>query len=513
MRGCMGDSESVGAGEGAAAYEGSGAGDADRARAAADGHSERSDDRITRMGTDSVPRLIIEFAIPSIIGMLVNGAYNVIDSVFLGQAMGSIGLSATTVAQPIMIVFLSLCMLIGNGGNALAALRLGEGRHVDAERSLGNTMFLAIVLWAIIAVGVSIPPVMDAILDISSATDEVRGYAADFIRILGFGVLFQIVGMGLNNFIRTAGAPNRALLTMILGAVVCIVFNYLFVMRFGWGVHGSALATVMGQAASCASVLWFFTISKNSPLKLRLWAVKPDGSIIPSILTLGVPSSLVQVGMAVVSFIVNMLLVVYGAQSAIGQTAALASIGVVQRIAMFTVLPLIGVAIAIQPLLGFNYGARLFGRVRATLGYGILGATTIALLMWVSVHVWPVQIVSAFGISDESLREFTIFALKVQLLMLPVVGFQIIGANYFQATGQPVRSIVLSMSRQILFLIPLLFLLPSWLPIAFPQLTGLDAVYFAAPMADALSIVLTGVLICIELRKLKGKEMKLRPIP
>ncbi len=472
-----------------------------------------SDDRIARMGTDSIPRLITEFAIPSIIGMLVNGAYNVIDSVFLGQAMGSIGLSATTVAQPIMIVFLSLCMLIGNGGNALAALRLGEGKHADAERSLGNTMFLAIVLWVVIAIGVSVPAVMDAILDISSATDEVRGYAADFIRILGFGVLFQIVGMGLNNFIRTAGAPNRALLTMVLGALVCIVFNYLFVMRLGWGVHGSALATVVGQVASCASVLWFFVVSKSSPLKLRLRAIRPDKAIIPSILTLGVPSSLVQVGMAVVSFVVNMLLVVYGAQSVIGETAALASIGVVQRIAMFTVLPLVGVAVAIQPLLGFNYGARLFGRVRATLGYGILSATSIALLMWVSVHAWPVQIVSAFGISDESLREFTIFALKVQLLMLPVVGFQIIGANYFQATGQPVRSIILSMSRQILFLIPLLFLLPPWLPVAFPQFTGLDAIYFAAPMADALSIVLTGILICVELRKLKRRETELRPIP
>ena len=182
------------------------------------------------MGTASIPRLIAEFAIPSIVGMLVNGSYNIIDSMFLGHALGEIGLSAVTVANPTMIVFIALAMLVGNGGNALAALRLGAGDQEGAERSLGNVITLSVILWLIVAIAVSFPPVMEGLLTISSATDEVRPYARTFLQILCYGFILQSIGMGVNNFIRTCGAPNRALGTMVVGLVVATVFNYLFVL-------------------------------------------------------------------------------------------------------------------------------------------------------------------------------------------------------------------------------------------------------------------------------------------
>ncbi|HIW76864.1 MULTISPECIES: MATE family efflux transporter [Gordonibacter] len=464
------------------------------------------DNKVSRMGTASIPLLITEFAIPAILGMIVNGAYNVVDSIFLGQAMGEIGLSAATVANPIMIVFMAISMLIGNGGNALAALRLGEGRRVDAEVSLGNTMFLSIVVSVLVALAAANPVILDSLLTLSSATDDVRPYAHVFLQIVCFGFIFQCIGMGVNNFIRTAGAPNRALVTMLIGLVVATIFNYLFVIQLGWGVAGSALATIIGQASSCVAVLWYFIFTKNVPLKLHLRYMAPHLKVLGTIVSLGFASFAVQAGMAIVNFVINHLLVQYGALSPVGADDALASIGVVQRVAMFTVLPLVGVAVAIQPLLGFNYGAKLIDRVRKTLWYGIAGATVLGTVMWGIVHLFPEAIVGAFGITHEGLVDFTVFALKVQLFMLPIVGFQIVGSNYFQATGQPLKSIILSLTRQIIFLVPLLFALPEVLPHVMSQFTGLDALYFATPLADFLSIFTTAIFIAVEMRRLKKLE-------
>ncbi len=467
--------------------------------------------RVDRMGTGSIPKLIVEFAVPSIIGMVVNGTYNIVDSIFLGQAMGSVGLSAVTAANPVMTLFMAIAMLIGNGGNALAALRLGEGKHDEAERSLGNTVTLCIVAAIIIAVLANVPVCIDALLSLSSATPEVWEYAKVFIQIISVGFIFQCIGMGVNNFIRTAGAPNRALGTMLVGTFSCIVLNYLFVMVMGMGIVGSALATVLGQAVSCVCVLWYFLLTKDVPFKLRLSAMSLRGKVVGMILSLGFASFVIQCGMAVVNFVLNSLLVKYGAMDALGADGALASVGVVHRIAMFTVFPLIGTATALQPLLGYNYGAHLYARVKTTLKDGIIGATGIALLMWVIVHVFATPIVSLFGITDPAMADFTAFAMKVQLMLLPFVGFQIVGSNYFQATGQPLKSAFLSLTRQILFLIPLYCILPEVLPRLIPECTGLDALIMSVPTADFLAIFTTLLFILHEVKrinKLQSGELK-----
>lgn len=473
-----------------------------------DPKNPKRDERVTRMGTASIPKLIVEFAVPSIIGMLVNGAYSVIDSAFLGQAMGDIGIETMTVANPVMIIFLALAMLVGVGGNALAALRLGEGKRVDAEISLGNTLFLCLVTAAVVAYCGLNPFILDNLLTLSSATDHVRPYAESFLRIVCCGFVFQCVGMGINNFIRTAGAPNRALMTMIIGAVSCVAFNFLFVIHFGWGVEGSAFATLCGQAISCATVLWYFIFTKGVPLRLHARFMKPRARIIGKILTLGLASFFVQAGASVVSFVLNHLLVVYGAIHPLGADLSLASIGVVNRVSMFTVLPIIGVAVAIQPLIGYNYGAKLISRVRKAFWWGSLGATLIGVLVWLLVQIFADPIVRVFGIADDSLVNFTSFALKVQLVMLPFIGFQIVGSNYFQATGQPLKSVILTLTRQIVFLVPLLFVLPLILPHMFEQFTSLDALYFATPVSDALSIFTVGIFMAFEMKRLKKLEAK-----
>ena len=469
------------------------------------GEQNAVSDRVNRMGTGSIPKLVVEFAIPASLGMVVNGAYNLIDSVFLGHGAGEMGLSAITVASPTMTIFLALAMLIGAGGNALCALRLGEGKHDEAEHILGNTATLGVIVSVALAVLAHIPFVVEPLLDLSSATEAVRPYAREFIQIISLGCVFQVVGMGLNNFIRTTGAPNRALVTMLIGAIGCTIFNAIFVLWFGWGVAGSAWATVCGQAVSCATVIWYFTKTPGVPLRLRRRYFPVKAKLTRSILSLGAASFSVQAAGAIVGFLINFMLVKYGALDPIGADNALASVGVVQRIGMFVILPLIGVSIAIQPLLGFNYGAKLWNRVKTTLNVGVVGATVMGTVMWALIMAFAPQIVGFFGIEDPTLVDFTAFALRVDLIFLPLIGFQVVGSNYFQATGQPMKSIILSLTRQILFLVPLLFLLPEVLPSIAPMLDSLDAVYFAVPIADVIAAVTVLVFVIVELRKLKNR--------
>ncbi|MEC4176301.1 MATE family efflux transporter [Adlercreutzia sp. R7] len=461
------------------------------------------DDKVLRMGTASIPRLITEFAIPSVVGMLINGSYAIIDSVFLGHAVGEIGLSAMTVANPIMVVFMAIAMLVGNGGNALAALRLGEGRREEAERALGNVVSLSLIMAVVVAFLGWFPASTDWLLNLSSATDEVRPHAAVFIQIICSGFILQCIGLGVNNFIRTCGAPNRALGTMVIGLVSSVAFNYLFVIVMGWGVAGSGLATVLGWGCSCVAVLWYFCVKTDAPLRLRLGALPLRLRMDGTIMAYGFPSFCIQAGMAIVNFVLNFQLVKHGAASPIGADDALATIGVVQRIAQFSIMPLVGISIALQPLLGFNYGARKVDRVRKTLWYGIGAATTISIIMFAMVQLFAAPIAQAFGIKHDGLVDFTAFAIHLQFLMLPFVGFQIVGANYFQATGQPAKSIFLTLTRQILFLLPLLYLMPLWLPAVAPSYDGLDALLFAMPIADFLSIFTTALFVGWEMVRLR----------
>lgn len=474
----------------------------------ATGDREANDlEQIDRLGKSRIPSLVFEFAIPSIVGMLVNGAYGLIDSIFLGHGVGEIGLSTLTISNPFMSILMGLAMLIGAGGNALCALRLGEGKHNEAERIFGNTVMIGIAASILIAVLMQIPACIGLILDISSATGEVRPHASLFIRIIAAGCVFQILSMGLNNFIRTCGNPNRALSTMVVGFVACTAFNALFVLILDWGVAGSAFATILGQAASCMSILWYFAKTPGTPLRLKRIHLRLDAAIVKEILIMGSAPCLVQIGAAICQFSLNVVLVTYGTLSPVGATNVLAIIGVSQRIGSFSVLPMTGIAVAIQPILGYNYGARLWNRVLETTKVGILSATGIGLALWAALMAFAPELAVAFGISDSRLIQEAAFVIRATLFLLPGIALQIVGPSYFQATGQPLKSIVLTVSRQILILVPLLFFLPEILPTIFSNMTALDAVYFSMPIADFLAIFAVSVFLVIEWRKLKSLKV------
>jgi len=453
--------------------------------------------RVDRLGTEKIGKLLWEFGVPATVASVISALYNIIDSMFLGQGVGPIGLATATVAAPIMTIFIAIGILIGNGGNALIAITLGEGKKKEAEKILGNTFVLAVVASLLVVVLGLI--FMDPILSISGATDETWGPSTGFIRIILAGFLFQTVGFGLNNFIRTAGEPNRALWTVAIGTLVCIALNYLFVMVLHFGVNGSALATVLGQSVTCAVVLWYFIRSPKCPFRLHREGMRVDFHLWGRILTLGSAACILQIAMSVCLVVLNNMLVIYGAGTAVGIEGAQAAIGVVQRVAQFAVFPIIGVAIAAQPIFGYNYGARKFDRVKETLRKAITAGVVIGLFFFALVHLIPGPIAALFGITGD-LMDFTVKVEHIQFALIFLAAVQIIGSNYFQATGQPGKSVFLSLTRQLLYLIPCYLLMPIVLPALFGFITPLEGVVYAIPISDALSTI-TAVFMLLRERK------------
>jgi Na+-driven multidrug efflux pump len=296
---------------------------------------------------------------------------------------------------------------------------------------------------------------------------------------------------------------------MVVGTLVCVAFNYLFVMVFGWGVAGSAWATVIGQGVSALLVFYYFVFSPKAPFKIRWYMMRLQARLVRSILSLGSASFVLQVSAAVLHFILNNQLGVLGDASTVGSQGAIAAIGVVQRIAMFAFFPILGVAIACQPMFGYNYGARNHKRVKSIFKVGFIWVIIIGLFFWLLIHIFPSQIVYVFGVADASLNNFTIAVLKVQVFFMPLVGLQVMVANYFQSTGQPMKSMFVSLTRQLLYLIPLLYILPYIITyfgsIFGLQLEPLDGVYYAYPVADILSVLTAFLFMAFEFRRLNAK--------
>lgn len=470
-------------------------------------HEKGTDEQYDRLGAAPVGTLLREFAIPSIAQMIISGLYNILTAIFLGWGVGDVGLAVSSVSGPMMVIFMAVGMLIGNGGNALAAIKLGEGKKDDAEHVLGNTFALSFIGWAILLLLAWV--FIDPVLTISGAGEDTWELSKIFIRIAATGSILQILSMGINNFIRTAGDPNRALWSMLIGIIVDLACSALFVLVLGWGVPGQACAMVIGWTASTIAVLYYFTLSPKAPFKLHAKYFALKARTVKSILAMGFASFIMQAMNAVITIIVNNLVAMYGAMSSIGETGAFAMMAVIQRIAQFVMFPTLGIAQAAQPILGYNYGASQPQRVKDTLSYELKSGVIICTCMWVLIELFAPTICTWFGVS-EAVLEYTQTALRLQTMFLPFITFQMVISNYYQATGRPTRSALLSLTRQCFFLIPLLIGLPIFIGAFFPQIDQLMGVVLAYPCSDLLSFILALVFVIIEYRSLnkviKAKE-------
>lgn len=453
------------------------------------------------LGTAPVPALLLKYAPPAILSMMVTALYNIIDTFFVGHGVGEDGIAATTVAFPLMMLMGAFAAWFGAGGNAYTALKLGEGKHETAERALGNTAFLLIAVPLLLTVLALV--FLDPVLDFLGATDANRQLSRDFCHVIMLGFVIQAVGTGLSNFIRTDGAPTYALVVMFVGTVASCLLNWLLVMGLGMGMTGSALATVAGQAVTTALVVQYF-FSKRCKMRLRASYLGPDSSLIGIVAMLGLSTFLVQVAGALTSSMLNLQITALGPTDPIGADGGLTVIGTVNKVTQLLFFVILGFSVAAQPILGYNYGAQSYRRVRSTLWITIAAAMVTNLVLWGLCRLFCDQIMTFFGLGPD-LHAFAATTLMLMTLMFPVVPFQVVGSNYFQATGQPLKATFLTLTRQLIFYLPCLFVVPLFLP-DFTGLTPLAALAAAPAFADGLAILVTIVFVVREMLRLKNLQ-------
>lgn len=456
--------------------------------------------RAERLGQEKILPLLVRFSIPAIVGMLVQALYNVVDRIFVGNGVGPLGLAGLTVAFPVMLVQMAFSMLIGLGATALISIRLGENRQAEAEQIMSNAVGMLILISFVFTVlGIAF---LDPLMRLMGASDAVLPYARDYLSIILYGTIFQSIGFGLNHMIRAQGNPKIAMATMLIGAITNIILDPIFIFIFGWGVAGAAFATVLSQVVSAAWVLSFFLRGK-SQLRLDLRQIhRIKWPVVMQIVSIGFAPFAMQLAGSLQNLVLNQNLAHYGGDLAIS------AMGIVFSVNTLFMMPMFGINQGAQPIIGFNYGAKNFDRVKQTLLYAALGATILSTLGFLATRFIPTQLTALFGRHDLELMDLAVQAMTTVMMFFPIIGLQIVGANFFQALGKPKKSALLSLSRQVLLLIPL--------TIALPRFLGLRGVFLAYPASDLVATMITLWFLRREFAGLDSQELEavtLTPAP
>ncbi|MBP3496866.1 MAG: MATE family efflux transporter [Alistipes sp.] len=460
------------------------------------------------LGTDNIGSLLWRYAAPAIIAMASNSIYHIIDSIFVGHGVGGAAISGMAITMPIMNIAGAFGAMVGVGAAARMSIRLGEGNMQAAEKTLANAVMLNLILGFLLMAVMLI--FLDPILQLFSggnASAETLSYARDFMRIILLGNMTQHMYLGLNEQIRASGYPQKSMRIILTAVALNLCLNPLFIFKFGWGIKGSALATVISQAVSFLIACSHFCL-KSSFVRFRRAAFVLDWKIIKAILSIGLAPFMVNICASMVAAFVNTALLKYGgtgAHDVVHTTHASADIyvgayGIANRIVMLLIMVIQGLNQGMQPIVGFNYGAKQYDRVRKALFMTIGCGMTISTLGFLACQIFPESIAAMFVDSTKGGEEALMItaasqAMRIIVTMFPLVGFQIVAAAFFQYIGHAKLAIFVSMTRQMLFLLPLLWIVPRFL--------GATGVWMSMPIADCASITLSAILLTRELKRLK----------
>ncbi|GCD10936.1 MATE family efflux transporter [Clostridium tagluense] len=442
------------------------------------------------LGTESIGKLLFKFSIPAITGMIVNALYNIVDRIYIGhiKGVGSNALSGLAITFPISVIIMAFGMLVGIGASAVISIRLGEKNKEAADDILGN----AVILITIISLVLSLIGVLflNKLLILFGASGESIPYAKAYIQIILMGAVFQNIGFGINNIIRAEGNPKMAMLTMVFGAIINIILDPILIFGFNMGVEGAAIATIISQAFNTLWVLKYFT-SKNSGsvLKIKKVNLKLHTHIVKDIFAIGMAPFSMQIASSLVIILYNKGLYAYGGDTAI------AAMGILNSISMLIFMPIFGISQGIQPIIGYNYGAKSYSRVLKVLKYAIIAGTCIATIGFISVQLFARPLIGVFVGNNPELINMGARGLRIDLILLPILGFQILGASYFQAINEAKTSMILSILRQVIVLIPLILILPLFFE--------LDGLWLSQPCADLIATALTAFFLYKSINKLK----------
>jgi putative MATE family efflux protein len=441
---------------------------------------------VDRLGTDRIGKLLFEFSMPAIIGMLVNVLYNTVDRIYVGQVVDPLGIAGISVVMPLMLVGTALAMLVGIGSNSIFSMRLGEGRKDEAEKTMGHAFILLLIV-SIFFVLVSLIFLDKIIIHILGASEVILPYAKNYLQIILYGGIFNVMGLGLNFFIRSDGHPRMSMYTQLIGAGINIILDPIFIFVCKWGIAGAAWATVIAQFISFLWVMFYFN-SKSTQLRFRISRMKIEKELSLKIFAVGFAPFTRQVATSFVLSILNHSLYFYGGDISV------TAMGIVYNVLMLFIMPLQGLTQGSQPIIGYNYGAKLYNRVRKTHNWTVLSGFIFTFIVCAFIQLFPHVLFGVFTKERGELLETGVKCMRISTLMLPLASFQMISSNYFQAIGKPLQSTLLGLSRQVFGYIAFLLFLP--------KIWGLNGVFYAMPAADCLSSILSLLLITHELKRI-----------
>ncbi|MGL5050435.1 MAG: MATE family efflux transporter [Fusobacteriaceae bacterium] len=442
------------------------------------------------MGTEKIGKLLLKFSVPAMIGMIVNALYNVVDRVYIGRipVTGAYDIAGVGLIMPVMTISFAFSLMVGMGGSTLISLNLGKKKIEKAEQYLGS----GIVYGAILGIFLTVMTLFfkNDIVNFLGKSKEIVDPALEYLEMVALGFPFLIVGYTANTSIRSDGNPKVAMGTLLIGAILNIILDPIFIFGLDMGVKGAGLATIISQFASMLWAVTYF-ISSKSKMKIRKNNLKLEISLIKSITKLGVAPFFLQVGSGLVIFTLNSVL------EKVSGSYAVAAMTIVQGISMFFIMPIFGINQGLLPIAGYNYGAKLYSRVYEVLLKAIKAATVISTIGFLGIQLFSKYFIYVFTQNEETVKIAT-NGLRLYSLMMPLIGFQVVSSIYFQAIGKPKTTMFLSLSRQVIFLIPLVLLLS--------KLFGEMGVWSAAPIADFLAFLITFYMIKRELKNLKKLE-------
>lgn len=440
------------------------------------------------LGTAKVSSLLLKFSVPAIIGMVVNALYNVVDRIFIGNApgIGSNGLAGITIGFPIMIVLLSIGILFGVGGATLFSMRLGQGKPEEADRVLGNAFTLLLTSGALFLIFGQI--FLAPLLRVFGASETVLPYSTEYMRVIFFGAIFQVTSMGMNNFLRADGQPKLAMITMFVGAGTNILLDPLFIYVFKMGMAGAAFATILSQCISMTWILAYF-LGRRTKHGIKLKNMRLKAEVALRIISLGLPGFLMQFSNSLLNVILNKSLLAYGGDIAVS------GMGIINSVQTILLMPITGLNQGVQPIISFNFGAKKYDRIKSAEKMAITAATIIVVNGWIMTRLFPARIVTLFNQEPELIR-FGSYALRTWFWCLPFIGFQILGANFFQAIGRSKSAMILTLTRQVLLLVPAILI--------FSRIWGVNGILYAAPFADGFSALITGIWFYFGIRSLSS---------
>lgn len=440
-----------------------------------------------RLESTSILRLLIQFSIPAFIGLLVNAIYNIVDRAFIGRIVGEQALAAITIGFPIMFVVFSGAVLIGGGGASLISLSFGEKDTEKANSIFTQSILIVLLLGIILSITGYL--LLDFSLSLLTSDHQIILLAKQYLEVIYIGVIFQLMGFILTSIARAEGFPIVSMVSMLIAAVVNIILDYVFIARLGMGVQGAALATIIGQFLGFAVVAYHFWFG-NSQLRFGRKYIKYEPEIIINIFKVGAPSFVITLGSGISMMILTSFL------GRLGGTSSLAAMGAITSLTIFLTRPLMGLQNGIRPIIGYNYGAKNYSRVRSTIVMSNILAFAVNGIILMIVLLFPQFFLSLFIEEASETMAIAIRGMRIYTFMLPLIGINVLGAGYFQSIADSSKAFILGGLRQLFLLIPLLFILPEEF--------GILGVWYATPVADGLAILISMTLLIPEMRRLSN---------